>query len=79
MLLNQCLVERQAEEIGKKIQKARRSRGLSRKRLAQELGMNYVALYQWERGKNIKGIIKFFELCKALDVKPDQFFPHNHN
>lgn len=62
-----------AEYIGNKLTQIRRERGFDRKQLAALMKMNYVALYQWERGQNIKHIVKFFELCEKLDVTPDYF------
>lgn len=62
-----------AKRIGYKLSNLRRERGYDRKRFAAEMNINYVALYQWERGVNIKHIVKFFELCKKLGVTPDYF------
>lgn len=62
-----------AEHIGSKLTQIRCARGYERKELAALLEMNYVALYQWERGVNIKHIVKFFELCEKLGVTPNYF------
>ena len=63
-----------AKEFGQKLRKLRRQRGHSRQEFARIAGIHYVSLFQWERGKNIKGIMKFFAVCEKLDVQPDYFF-----
>lgn len=62
-----------ANHVAQKLQKIRREKGFERAQFARSMGMNYVAYYQWERGVNVKNIVKFLELCKKLDVNPNYF------
>ena len=59
--------------FGQKLQKLREEQGYSRKEFSKIAGLHYVSLFQWERGKNIKSIVKFFQLCEKLNVRPDYF------
>ena len=62
-----------AKKIGSKIETLRRKKGYNRKEFAGHIGINYVALYQWERGVNIKHLLKFLNLCEKLEVSPAYF------
>lgn len=66
------IVEHAAPITGKLIA-AREACGMSRKELAQKIGVHPAAVWQWENGKN--GIIPptFEKLCAALDVDKSEF------
>ena len=63
-----------AQRIGEKITNLRLERRLTRNEFAKMAGIHYVSLFQWERGKNIKGIVKFLQFCERIGVPPSEFF-----
>lgn len=56
------------ETLGEKIRKRRRAKGLSQKRLAELLGIQYQSVQDWERDRTKPSTGKIPELCEILDV-----------
>ena len=64
----------EAKKISEKLVSLRQERNMSRKDFGKLFGIDYVSVHQWENGRNIKGIVRFFEICRKLNVKPNYFF-----
>ena len=62
------IVDEQALELGKKLQRIRMRRGYNGKRFAAMAGVNPVSLSQWEHGKNLRSVIKFVLVCQKLGI-----------
>lgn len=60
--------------FAKRLRQARQSREMSVTELSQLVGHHIVSVHNWENGRNLKNVMKFFNLCRALDVTPDYFF-----
>jgi transcriptional regulator with XRE-family HTH domain len=56
------------ETLGEKIRKGRKAKGLSQKRLAELLGIQYQSVQDWERDRTKPSTGKIPELCEILDV-----------
>ena len=54
--------------IGKKIQKFREERGMSKQELADEMGVALQTVYRWENGEREPDIATFMKLLKTLGV-----------
>ncbi|MBU4194110.1 MAG: helix-turn-helix transcriptional regulator [Actinobacteria bacterium] len=52
----------------------RDERGLKRGWVAEQLGVHYNTLKNWELGKAHPGTREILALCKIYHVKPDVFF-----
>lgn len=65
------------ESIGKKIEKLRKSAGITQEELAFELDVSRQAVYQWESNTSIPKADKLKLLCKYFNVKPDYFLFEN--
>ena len=55
-------------KIAKKIREARMAKNMTQMNLADELGVSYQAVSNWERGNSMPDISKLEDLCKALDL-----------
>jgi len=56
------------ETLGKKIRESRNGKGLSQKKLAELLGIQYQSVQDWERDKTKPSTGKIPKLCEILDV-----------
>lgn len=56
------------ETLGEKIRKSRNVKGLSQKKLADLLGIQYQSVQDWERDKTKPSTGKLPKLCEILDV-----------
>ncbi|MBI5894049.1 MAG: helix-turn-helix domain-containing protein [Deltaproteobacteria bacterium] len=56
------------ETLGEKIRKSRNAKGLSQKKLADLLGIQYQSVQDWERDKTKPSTGKIPKLCEILDV-----------
>lgn len=61
--------------MGKNLRKMRRERKMTQDQLAERLGLNNSnVVTKWEAGRKGIGKKLLLKLCKALNVKPSQFF-----
>ena len=58
--------------IGANIMKARKAKGLTQMALADELGISFQAVSNWERGQSCPDIAKLGELSRLLEVSIDE-------
>ena len=58
--------------IGANIMKARKAKGLTQMALADELGISFQAVSNWERGQSCPDIAKLGELSQLLEVSNDE-------
>lgn len=56
------------QTLGEKIRRCRKAKGLSQQRLAEELGIQYQSVQDWERGKTRPSLDKVVRLCEIFDV-----------
>ena len=56
--------------LGDRIKKARKIRGLTQKRLAEELGLSLTAIQYYESGKRTPNNAVVLAIAKVLDVNP---------
>lgn len=61
-------------QFGKKIQKLRKERGLSYRKLAQQCNIDYSDLSKIEKGKVNVQLSTIVELSKGLEVHPSSLF-----
>lgn len=59
-------------ELGKRICKYRKDRGLSQKEFAQSLGVSNSRVSNWEQGINRPDADIIANICKALSVSPSE-------
>ena len=59
-------------KIAKKIREARMAKNMTQMNLADELGVSYQAVSNWERGNSMPDISKLEDLCKALDITVEE-------
>ena len=57
------------EKVAKNIKKARSQCNMTQMDLADEMGVSYQAVSNWERGNSMPDISKLPDLCKILDLK----------
>ena len=62
------------EEIAKNILYYRKKRGLTRKALAEKIGVSASAVVKWEMGDNSIDMDTLLELCEILDVSMNDMF-----
>lgn len=55
--------------VSQRIRDARISKNLTQSNLADELGVSYQAVSNWERGNSLPDISKYADLCRILDLK----------
>lgn len=58
----------EVEKVAKRIREARIQKNMTQNRLADELGVSYQAVSNWERGNSMSDISKYEDLCRILDV-----------
>ena len=59
--------------IGKKIEKYRKERDLTRNELAEIMGVTMPTVYRWETGIRIPDMVTFMKLARVLGVRYDKF------
>lgn len=60
--------------IGENIKNFRTFRGIKQQDLANRLGKSKSVISNWERGENSPDVETCAELCKILDVTPNELF-----
>ena len=55
--------------VSQQIRDARISKNMTQSNLADELGVSYQAVSNWERGNTLPDISKYEDLCRILDLK----------
>lgn len=55
-------------KVAKNIKSARTKKNMTQMNLADEMGVSYQAVSNWERGNSMPDISKLPELCKILDI-----------
>lgn len=55
-------------KVGQKIREARTARNMTQMGLADEMGVSYQAVSNWERGSSMPDISKLEQLCNALHI-----------
>lgn len=58
-------------DVAKRIKDARIKKNLTQMNLADEMGVSYQAVSNWERGNSMPDISKLRELCDILDISID--------
>ena len=56
------------DKVAKRIREARINKNMTQNRLADELGVSYQAVSNWERGNSMPDISKYEDLCRILEV-----------
>lgn len=59
--------------IGKKIEKYRKKRDLTRNELAELIGVTMPTIYRWENGDRLPDIVTLMKIARVLGVKYDKF------
>lgn len=67
------------EDVGKKIRKIRKQKGLTLVKLAARCGLSPSFLSQVEREVSSLSIISFDAICEALDVSIDKLLEKNYS
>jgi len=62
------------KHVGKRLKKARLSRGLSQKRLADAVGVTFQQIQKWEKGLNRIGASRLWDLAQVLAVAITYFY-----
>ena len=58
--------------IGKKIEKYREERGISKSELSELMGVSVQTVYRWENGERIPDVLTMMRLCRILGVSADK-------
>lgn len=56
------------QTLGEKIRRCRKAKGMSQQKLAEEMGIQYQSVQDWERGKTRPSLDKVVRLCEIFDV-----------
>lgn len=62
------------QKIGRKISTARKAKNMTQLALADQLGVSYQAISNWERGQSAPDIDKLPDLAQALDLSLNDLF-----
>lgn len=62
-------------EIGEKIRKARKSKGITQKQLGELTGKKFEAISQWETGERIPKLETIVKISCALKINPMELLP----
>ena len=62
-----------AAVIGKKIEKYRKERDLTRNELAELVGVAMPTVYRWENGDRLPDIVTLMKIARILGIKYDKF------
>lgn len=65
------------EKICRNIKEARLLKGLTQKEVAQKLYMSQQQYYRFESGKFELNYNQIYQLCKILDMTPNEFFEYD--
>lgn len=60
-----------AEIIGKRIRKIRKSKKLTQYELADQTGTTHTSISCWEKGKRYMNIYYLMRICKVLGISAD--------
>ncbi len=63
--------------IGKTISRLRKEKDLTQVELADQLGISYQAVSNWERGDSMPDISKLSELAEIFDISIDELLGHS--
>lgn len=63
-----------AKDIGMKIKEIRNHRGLTRKDIANHIGIHYSSVTKWENGETTPADQHKVELSRLLEVKVEELF-----
>ena len=58
--------------IGKKIERLREERGMTRQTFAAEMKVSLQTVYRWENGERIPDVLTFLKIAKVLGTTPDK-------
>lgn len=61
-------------KIGKRIKDARIAKNMTQMNLADEMGVSFQAVSNWERGNSMPDISKLSELCNVLGISYEDLF-----
>ena len=67
-------MEFSANEFGDRLQELRKRKNISARKLSLLLGQNRYYINCIELHRALPSMAKFFEICKALEVTPAEFF-----
>src|SRR3990170_6149465 len=56
------------QTLAEKLRRCRKAKGLSQQKLAEELGIQYQSVQDWERGKTRPSLDKVVRLCEIFGV-----------
>ena len=65
-------------KVARAIREARISQNMTQMNLADEMGVSYQAVSNWERGSSMPDIGKLEELCQILELSLDQLLGVKH-
>lgn len=63
--------------VADRIVRLRMKKGLSDRALSLQLGRSPGYINNIENGRRSPSMESFFEICRALDISPQDFFPEN--
>lgn len=66
-----------AAVIGKKIEKYRKERDLTRNELAELVGVAMPTVYRWENGDRLPDIVTLMKIARILGIKYDKFMSND--
>ena len=58
--------------IGRKIQKCREERGITRNQLSELMGVSVPTVHRWENGTRVPDVVTFMRLANILGVSPNE-------
>lgn len=65
------------ERVGRKISELRRERNMTQMELADQMGISFQAVSNWERGNSMPDISKLPELAGLFGVSIDELLGEN--
>lgn len=67
------------EKMGRKIAQLRKNKNMTQSEFADELGISFQAVSNWERGNTMPDISKLKDIARIFDVTLDELFDNNEN
>lgn len=67
-------VERYEKALAKRLKDLRDERGLKRRWVAEQLGVHYNTLKNWELGKARSGPKEIIHFARIYDIEPEGFY-----
>ena len=58
--------------IGRRIQKCREERGMTRNQLSELMGVSVPTVHRWENGTRVPDVVTFMRLANVLGVTPNE-------